>query len=259
MILFVFLHAVLTKEASCQFNETIRTGRPGQAIGGFAVGEKIVQFQQGIEYFSSDNNDYNQQGYLSNNVIRFGVMERVEISAVIDYKFEKWATDSLKWSLNGISNFQLGFRVHLNDQKKWIPATGFQFQLRIPNISKDYRVQHLAPAATFVATWSLPHETLLSANWVMEYDGNNPVVTGKYIINYSFPLSGKWSGFIENYGQLRGTVFQTRFDGGIAFLMNSNIQFDLSAGVGQNQKTRDFFVGSGISYRFINFRKNSNK
>lgn len=259
LIFFVLLQSLMAMKALCQFNERIRTGRPGQAIGGFAVGKKVVQFQQGIEYFSSYTNGYNQQRYLSNNVIRFGIMENLEISTLIDYQFEKRKTDSLKWFLNGVSNFQLGFRVHLNDQKKWIPATGFQFRLRMPDISEDYKVRNLAPVVIFVATWSLPHETLLSANWIIEYDGNSPVATGKYIINYSFPLSGKWSGFIENYGQLRGTKFQTRFDGGIAVLVNNNIQFDLSAGVGQNQEIRDFFAGVGISYRFINFRKNSNK
>lgn len=255
-IIKTLLLFIISQSAFGQFSETIRTGRPGQAIGAFTVGKNILQFQQGLDYYSFADTKYPPIGFLSNNVVRFGILETVELSALFDYQYENTKFDTNSISLSGISNLHLGFRVHLNDQKRWIPTTGFQMRLKMPNISNDFGSNQLAAVMVFVANWSLPKSMSLGTNWILNYNGNDHFPTGKYVINFGFPIYKKWTGFIENYGQVRQNVFQTRFDGGFAYLINNNIQLDLSTGYGNNQNVQDYFVSTGVSWRITNFRKN---
>ncbi|MDZ4667843.1 MAG: transporter [bacterium] len=230
-----------------QYNETIRTGRPGQAIGAFTVGKNILQFQQGVDYNSYLTSQNKTNIYVSNNVIRYGIMETVELSALIDYQNLRNKSDSVQTELKGLSNLHLGFRVHVNNKNGWVPTTGFQMRVKMPNVSRDFGASKPATVMVFVANWSLPKSMSLASNWILSYNGNNPNATGKYVINLGFPIHKKLSGFIENYGQLSGGEFQQRFDGGFAYLLNNNVQLDLSAGYGNNKGIQDYFVSTGIS------------
>ncbi len=40
------------------------------------------------------------------------------------------------------------------------------------------------------------------------------------------------------------------FDGGLTFLINDDVQFDVRAGKGLSDASLDYFVGSGLSIRF---------
>ncbi|MBZ9630232.1 transporter [Salegentibacter sp. LM13S] len=246
--LTTFLLLILSTYCFGQFNETIRTGRPGQSIGAFTVGSNVLQFQQGLDYFGTSEANL-PEGFISNNVIRYGILERVELSAVIDYKYQEFELNNNTRSLEGLSNLHLGFRVNINDQKEWLPATAFQMRLKLPNISDDFGSEYLAPAMVFVANWGLPKNMSLATNWILSYSGNDPKPTGKYVINFGFPIYKQLSGFIENYGQVNQSVYQTRFDTGLGYLINNNVSVDLFAGFGDNQNVTDYFVSTGISWR----------
>ncbi len=233
-----------------QYNETIRTGRPGQSIGAFTVGKNILQFQQGFDYYTSFERN-TVRGFLSNSVIRYGVLETVEFSALIDYRYQDNNLEAFNSTLSGLSNLQLGFRVHINEQKGWIPVTGFQMRLKIPHVSQDFESNHLAPTMVFVANWALPKKMSFATNWIISYDGNSPEPTGKYVLNFGFPITKKLNGFIGNYSQIRNSIFQTRFEGGLAYLVNNNLLIDVFSGYGNNQNVEDYFISTGVSYRII--------
>ncbi|MGM1054388.1 MAG: hypothetical protein ACQEWG_00725 [Bacteroidota bacterium] len=106
----------------------------------------------------------------------------------MDYQYEDSRVDTAAITLMGVSNLHFGFRVYLNDQKEWLPAIGFQMRLKLPNISKDFESNHLAPAMVFVANWALPKNMSLATNWILSYNGNDSTPTGKYIVNFDFPI-----------------------------------------------------------------------
>ncbi|MDF1674421.1 MAG: transporter [Vicingaceae bacterium] len=242
-----------------QFHETIRTSRPGQAIEPFTVGKDILQFQQGLDYYSLADTKYPPHSFISNNVIRYGIIENIELSTLIDYQFEQTKFDTNSTYLSGLSNLHFGFRIHINDQKGWIPTTGFQVRLKVPKISNEFGSNQLATVMVLIANWNLPKNMSLGTNWILSYNGIDFYPTSKYILNFGFLIYKKWSGFIENYGQFRKNVFQTRFDGGFAYLINNNILLDISIGYGNNQNIQDYFISTGISWRIINFKKTIKK
>jgi hypothetical protein len=237
-----------------QYGDVLRTGRPGQAIGAYTVGNNILQYQHGFEYNSYTNSSYSPYGFNTTQIIRFGILEALEISTLIEYQYQEQKFETETTYQSGIKNLQLGFRFHINDQKGWVPATAFQMRLKMPSISKDYESKYLAPIMIFVTNWGLPKKMNIATNWVLSYNGNDAIPTGKYVVHFGFPIYNKLKGFTENYGQLKGSVFETRFDGGFAYLINNNFQLDLYGGYGSNNGVQDYFVNTGISWRIVNFR-----
>lgn len=253
-LLVIICFCSLPLSSFSQFSETIRTGRPGQSIGAYTVGKNVLQFQQGVDYFSSDQQGSTLKGYLNNNVIRFGVFENFELSALVDYQQDELTLNSINVESNGLSNLQLGFRIHISDQKGWLPVTGFQARLKLPGLSNDYQVNNVAPVMIFVASWALPKQMILDTNWIIDYNGNDPNPTGKYVVNFGFPIQGNLGAFLGNYGEIYQSTFQTRFEGGFSYLVSDNFAVDLSLGYGDNQNIKDFFISTGVSYRFLNLR-----
>ena len=87
--------------------------------------------------------------------------------------------------------------------------------------------------------------------------------TGGYVVNLSFPITEKLGGFVETYGnynpnQYGEDDFSILFDGGLAYLLNPDLQFDVSTGVGDNDGVNSWFVDLGVSWR-IRFTDKSSK
>jgi len=243
-----------SNKLNAQYSDVLRTGRPGQAIGAFTVGNNILQFQQGFDFSSFSNSSYIPFRFTNVHIIRFGILESVEISTLIDYQYNEKRFETETTYQSGIRNLQLGFRFHINDQKRWMPATAFQMRLKMPGISKDYESKYVAPIMIFVANWGLPKKMSVATNWVLSYSGNDAIPTGKYVLHFGFPIYKNLKGFTENYGQLKESVFETRFDGGFAYLVNNNVQLDLYGGYGSNNGIQDYFINTGISWRINEFR-----
>lgn len=257
IIKYIVVLLFLIGSGSCfgQYSETIRTGRPGQSIGAFTVGKNVLQFQQGIDYYSIEATNL-IKGFVSNNVIRFGISETIELSTLLNYQTENTGLgNGTSADRAAINDLHFGFRAHINDQKGWFPVTGFQMRLKIPNVSDDFKRQYVAADMVFVANWVLPKGMGLATNWIMSYSGNDPNPLGGYVINLGFPIYKKLDGFVGNYGQLNQSVFQTRFEGGLGYLVNNDFLIDLSSGFGKNQGVKDYFVSAGVSYRILSFKK----
>lgn len=234
-----------------QYNETIRTGRPGQSIGPFTVGKGIFQIQSGMDFFGSENKNEGMEGsgYLNNTVVRYGIAERFEISALADYKVETVRVNGSEKELSGLAALDFGGRYQVLQGKGAIPTVGFQFRVRLPVLSEDYQIDNLAPRFVLVTGQKLSETFTLTTNWGGSWNGNNSVGTGFYIVNLSFPIVGKLGGFVENYGDVTDGDFDTRFDAGFAYLCNNDLQLDLLGGLGKNDGVNDYFVSMGVSWR----------
>lgn len=250
----VFLLCVVPYSFS-QYSESISSDRPGQAIGGNTVGKSVLQVQPGLDYFSFLNLSSPPRGILASSAFRFGISEKVELNTYVDYQYEQSSFDTTHSFLSGINNLFFGFRTNFFEQKGLVPNTGFQLNLKIPKISNDFGSSQLATNMVLILSWSLPKNTSVTTNWILSYDGNSIYPIGKYALNFGFPVYKNLGGFIENYGQVSQNFYETKFDGGFAYMLNDHFQFDISAGFGSNLNALDYFVSSGISWRIVDFRK----
>jgi hypothetical protein len=235
--------------AIAQFNESIRTGRPGQAIGAFTVGTSIFQIQSGFDYFGSKNNGIKSTGFLNNTVLRYGLTEPFEISALLEYKTETITQNDSKTYNGGLSAMDIGMRYHIYTGKGFIPNIGFQFRLRLPVLSADYRIEDIAPRFIIVTSQQLSKTFTLITNWGAAWNGNNSSPTGTYVINLAFPFTDKLGAFVETFGAYGRGNFFINFDTGLAWLLTPDLQLDIYGGYGNNYGINDYFLSTGVSWR----------
>lgn len=234
-----------------QFNETIRTGRPGQSIGAFTVGHGILQVQSGLDWFGYRNEGTGLlgRGGLSNTVVRFGLTEPFEVSALIEYRFEKQTTEGLRSPLSGWSALDVGMRYHIFTGKGLVPNVGFQIRWRIPGVGGDYSIDQWAPRFLLVSSQQITDKITFITNWGASWNGNSAVPQGNYTANLSYAITAKLGIFLENYGSVFRNDFDTYVDGGLAWLVNPDLQLDLLAGYGKNEGFEEYFISGGISVR----------
>ena len=233
---------------NAQFSNSIRTGRPGVSIGPFTVGRQLFQIQSGISAFG--NNISGSSNILNtDHVLRLGLTETFEVSTLIEVQ------KHLQENVSGLNNFALGFRYNFAHKPKGlIPAIGLQTRFRVPVLSADYSIKKTVPIVTLVTHHSLPKNISFNMNFGYTLDGNSLDPTYSYIFNLSFPITSKWSGFIENYGRNTLGKIYNFYDGGFAYLLNNDLQLDLYGGIGNNYNTLDYFASAGISWR-MKYRK----
>ena len=249
--LFSTLFFLNLLSASAQFNETIRTGRPGQAIGAFTVGHGIFQVQSGFDYFRSDHSTINfkSSGVLSNTVLRYGLTEPFEISALIEYKAETITQNDTNTDLQGLSALDIGMRYHIFTGEGLVPNVGFQIRTRLPVLSEDYKINDVAPRFILVTSQRLSETFILITNLGASWNGNDSSPQGTYVVNLAFPFNDKFGAFVETYGGLRQGIFTSRFDTGFAWLVNPDLQLDVHGGYGSNHGVQDYFMSIGVSRR----------
>lgn len=235
-----------------QFNETIRTGRPGQAIGPFSVGKNVFQIQSGIDLggFNDKVNRFKNSYSKLNTVLRFGLGKNVEINSGWDYQYDRFVKSDSVYRINGLNASTIGTRIHLLDSKGYLPDIGLQITFKLPIVADAYNIKHVAPKILFIASKNLSPKFSLLSNFGISYNGNDSNPDGLYVLNLGYSLSTKWGVFVENYGTFSKNNYEGKWDAGIAYLYNDNLQFDLYGGISKENSITDYFTSAGISWRF---------
>ncbi|MFT6815806.1 MAG: hypothetical protein ACJAZ3_001718 [Sphingobacteriales bacterium] len=79
VLLGLFALISIGMNANAQYGESIRTGHPGQAIGGFALGQGVFQVQSGIDLNPNSSNPTNKITTIGEDaVFRYGITETFE-------------------------------------------------------------------------------------------------------------------------------------------------------------------------------------
>ncbi len=268
---FLLLLGAIHFETFAQ-EETIASDRPGQAVSALTVGKSIIQIQSGLN-FSQTSADFTayelNTGIFSNFTdIRYGLSKTFEVQATLGYSFA--STDGVvdfsrippeisTVNSNGFSVFAIGARYNLlspRDSKK--PTLGVRTNLFFP-VSDEFNNDTYVDI-TFLHSQEIFAGIGLSTNLGLSW---NPGVTNEntpgitYVINLGRQLgSSDFSAFIEYYGvYVDGTGefsdgFSHNFDGGLAWLYSKDLQIDFSVGYSKSGDITNWFVDSGVSWRF---------
>lgn len=232
-----------------QFGQTIRTGRPGQAIGAFSLGKKVFQLQTGYTYNKVTDSENELRSNIQSTVLRIGVSERFELSGVINWQSDRVINDAFKGYLGGVSNTQIGGRINLSKNKGWLPTIGIQGRLLLKAQSNPYQRAKLGSRFVLATGNKIDDKLSVGTNWGVIWKGNGQKPTAFYILNTSYSINDKLGTFAEIYGNL--SDFTTNFDSGFAYLVNPNFQLDLSAGWQGRDGRNDWFIDFGFSWRLV--------
>ncbi|MDB0011431.1 transporter [Crocinitomicaceae bacterium] len=249
-ILTYFLIVFIQQSTNAQFNESIRTGRPGQGTGSFAVGKKVLQMQTGYDIGGNIANNNYQYANINTN-IRFGILERFEINSAWAYQDEK----TLANKLSGLTLSTIGTRLHLLNPTKNLPSIGLQFSAKLPFRTGDYTAKHIDFTSLLSITKNFGKKSSVLLNLVHNQSNNSNTNYWNYVINYGYNISDKWGVFIENYTNFTKNHFDNYWDTGFSYLVNNNLQLDVYGGTSLNKTYSDFFISIGFSGRIVSLRK----
>ncbi|MEM9023233.1 MAG: hypothetical protein AAGB22_05810, partial [Bacteroidota bacterium] len=254
--------------AQAQQPETIATDRPGQAFNATTVGKHVFQLQWGSSFTRSQSST--PSGFFEETVnalasdlsVRVGLGERLEVNTTWifnrnsgEFRGDDFDADI---SVTGVSASQVGARYTITNGSGALPAIGVQAALDLNLKAEEFENEGIAPLVLIATSQPLYKSLGLATNWGVTWDGSDASPNYNYVINLSQGLGDQWTVFIENYGSLAeknddDMDFDTFFDGGVAYLVNSNFQFDLFAGYANNaygiRDFEDFFIAMGFSWR----------
>jgi hypothetical protein len=231
-----------------QYSETITSGRPGQAIGPRTVGQNVIQIQSGFTYNQISFDETQNQSAVMTNVFRWGVLEHLEVSSVLVWQNDKFSDFDTESITRGVSNTQIGLRYNFTTNQGWIPAIGFQGRLLLKLQDRNYRRDKLGTAFVLVTSNNLSDSFTISTNWLLNYLGDGAGPNYGYVLNLAYSISDKWGSFFEIYGSLND--FNTDIDLGFFYLVNNDLQLDVSYGFQNESSISNWFVDAGISWRF---------
>lgn len=246
--------------AYAQYSERIATGRPGAANGSGTVGKGVLQFQAGVQFDNvrdtRDTSQWNVDNVTENLVVRYGVQERFEISAVINHinstEFIKEGSESVY--RQGFNTSLIRARTNINENLAF--QVGVSTRLR----GKDYQINYIAPRFRVMYNTVLGKNANLTTNIGAFWNGIDNKPRGFYVFSFSFALTQDLSMVAEAYGDFVRERINNYFDLGLGYNINEDLLIDVNAGWGQNFPYKSYFVTAGVSYRFITrFRPENTK
>ena len=228
--------------------DKMENDRPGESITPELTAKGYVQFEVGFEKEQHNPKDYSLLH--PEAVIKYGISRKAEVRMQLNSKTEKFF--SVKEFNYGLEPVQFGIKTSLNEEKGIIPHTSVLGMLGIPTFaSKDHRADHIIPKLRLLFENSVRKKIKLNYNIGAEWDGITTNPDWLYSITPQFELTEKMGVFLEEYGVFhKGEKPIHYFDAGFDYGFTSNLKFDVYAGVGLTEESSDYFISSGISFRF---------
>ncbi len=258
-ILLLSTTLMLSFSTYAQYNETIDSGRPGNAISVLTVGKNIGQIETGVSF--SDNDE----SYTSNTFLRYGITDRIEINGGGSYLLTE--TDKMT---SGLTSYNLGAKFNIFEGNNMMPSTAFYVGATIP--AENLKEEKAFSSFLFIMNYSLNEKFSYTLNFgvnldlesriIPEKDSEGVIVDvkrtyfeGVYVFNLLYSLNHKWSFFVEPYGSFNRYLppkIKVNVNAGFSYLVNNDFQLDFLAGHGVNSNEY-VTLSAGLSWR-LDFR-----
>jgi len=244
----------------------LSSDRPGQTTSPNVVPPCHPQVEVGWTHTENkdDNNTRTKSDQAPNTLLRIGVIPNGEVR--IGYDGYTWQRNRPKnsegSSSSGSGDANIGIKYRFLEASGWLPESAFLAQLSLPVGADNFTSHRADPSFLFAFTHTLTDTLSFSYNlgtaWKTEETASSTRHTlslFKYTASLGLSLTDRLGAFVEFYGDIAITPSNNpanSFDGGFTFLILDNFQVDVSGGVGVSKAADDWFVGSGLTYRFPN-------
>ncbi|MFZ6050769.1 transporter [Halocola ammonii] len=256
--LIIFFSLLLSAFIShSQFTENIASGRPGQANGARTVGARTFQLQAGGGYNTPTLDNNRIHNYTADAVLRVGITERFEVGALWNYRATRYNFSENTFSNDGFASPAIRARVNLNDEQKGLlPVFAIQAGAFLPIGDPEFGISQLSPFGRLMASYSFFDRVGLTFNYRMNFpNSTDKPAEHRYIASLSLNITQKLGILGEIYGDVYRTYHVSKFDYGIFYLVNEDLQLDINAGGHTiNEDSNPFFINAGVSWRISVWR-----
>lgn len=269
--ILIFLIGLTSASLYGQAPENIASDRPGNAYTSTTVGKGVIQGQDGLEFLRAKNefeipqldgsllnSRFISESFAFTNYYRFGLSEKSELNAIIDYRYSESRIDNEQPSItnyaSGISKIGLGFRQNILTEKGNAPALGVLLNANFNGLLNEYRSSNPDGFLLILAQKQLSNIFSFTANLGFNYgdflNEGDFIDAYLYTLNLGYSITPKLSGYVEGYGQITNGEIADFYDTGLGYLINRNLQLDLYGGIYSEGDYIEYFLSAGLSFRF---------
>ena len=260
-----------------QYTDQINSNRPGETMSAFAVGKSVIQLETGAYGIAQKHHllNYVANGFGIDATIRYGVFkEKLELIADLQYQSQVYEARLTKIDQKALKQSIIGAKYLLYDpfksqEKKinvysWKVDKSFKWKQLIPavsvfagaNITSANNPYHFSPNASISPKVILITQNhfgdgswVFVTNTIADYIGSEFPSYG-YAVTITKGINKNWSGFIENQGYKSDFYSDLIVRSGAAFLVNDDLQLDISGSASLKDTPAIFYGGIGLSWRY---------
>jgi hypothetical protein len=152
----------------------------------------------------------------------------------------------------------LGFKIGLTSQLGWRPEMAIVPQMTVPTGSTSTTAGEVLPGVNWLYGWDLSKRISTAGstqfNRALDAATNASYTEWAQSWTVGYELTERIGGYTEYFGLFPSGADTARtqhyFNGGFTYSISNDIQWDIRAGKGLNDKADDYFVGTGLVLRF---------
>ncbi|HBV66257.1 MAG TPA: hypothetical protein DEF45_24910 [Rhodopirellula sp.] len=237
------------------YAEPLVTDRPDFTEASSTVGRGVTQFELGYTYARNDDAGTDQHS-APELLIRRGFWKdwlefRVAYTGLA-------IADSIV-DISGSDDLYLGVKIGLTPQCGCLPEMSIMPQMLVPTGSSAITNDEVLPGVNWLWGWDLNERWAFAGNTQVNRAVDDSQPSAFTIWTQSLALSTSLNDRLGVYGEWFGYAaakgvegFDEQYlSGGMTVLFGNNVQWDFRGGVGLNDDSDDYFIGTGLSLRFL--------
>lgn len=265
--------------AFSQHTDIINSNRPGESQGAFAVGKTVLQLETGLVGAMEEHKllRWESIGGGMDLSLRYGAFkEELEIIGNMQYFIDQYKTTLNESNRYGIKNMDFGVKYLIYDPYKnyeekknihsWNANRKFKWRKLIPAVSayagasfefEPYNIYNepiISPKFTLITQNQFGRAVFITNFYVDKIATDN--MNYGYIVTGTYALNKYWSAFLENRGYIGNYYTDGIIRGGLAKLLNDNLQIDASISTNIKNTPKLLYGSIGLSWRYDGNYKN---
>jgi hypothetical protein len=245
-------------------DEPLESDRPGFTVSTVTVGRGVVQLETGYLYtLDNAGNIHETQHEFPDTLWRIGMFAdwfewRIEYNyTIINDTIDRGGLPPLHVHQSGSEDLLLGCKIALTPQEGILPSMCLVPAMSVPTGAPSITSHEVLPSLIWDYEWKLNEKLSLNGLTAIGRDTEGPGTVFTHMdqaLLLQLDLTKDLSSYVEWFviASSGATIVRTQHysDGGFAYHLTNNIQFDIEAGVGLNAAASNFFAGSGAVIRF---------
>ena len=243
---WLLLPCLMVNVSIAQEKAALITDRPDFTESAYTIQPDRMQLELGYTYRESDNGDEIRSHNFPEALLRIGMQDDWELRL-------GWSGYTFAENDKDIANdMSVGIKWILTPQDGWHPRLALIGEITVPTGHGDTDVD---PTVKLLWSYDLDEKNSLSGNLGIAAitQSGDRFAQGSASLSWGHSLDDRWGIYTEYF-----TTFPDADDedaahtinGGLVYLLNDDLQLDISIGLGLNDQADDIIAGIGVSYRF---------